>query len=51
MYEQMINKKRIKLKLERSRLIGHYIKIMLILHMKAVDRILMIKGRLRSIDL
>jgi hypothetical protein len=51
MFEPMVNKKRIKLKLDRSKLIGQYMKIMLILNLRAVNKILLIKARLKSISL
>ena len=51
MFEPMVNKKRIKLKLDRSKLIGQYMKIMLILNLRAVNKILLIKARLKSINL
>ena len=46
MYEPMLNNKRLKLKLERGSLVRFYMKIMLILNLKAVDKILLIKARL-----
>lgn len=51
MFEPMLNKKRLKLKLERSKLTRSYMKIMLILNLKAVDKILMIKARLQAIEI
>lgn len=51
MFEPMVNKKRIKLKLDRSKLIGQYMKIMLIINLRAVNKILLIKARLKSINI
>jgi hypothetical protein len=50
-YEPMINNKRLKMKVLRSELLGRYMKIKLIIKLKAVDKILLIMARLRNIEL
>ena len=51
MFEPMLDKKRLKLKLARSQLVRHYMKIMLIINLQAVDRILLINARLKTIEI
>jgi hypothetical protein len=50
-YEPMLNRQRLSLKLQKAVLSRHYQKIALIIRLKAVDRILLIRARLKLIEL
>jgi len=47
----MLNRQRLSLKLQKSVLSRHYQKIALIIRLKAVERILLIRARLKLIEL
>jgi len=47
----MLNRQRLSLKLKKSVLSRHYQKISLIIRLKAVERILLIRARLKLIEL
>jgi hypothetical protein len=50
-YEPMLNRQRVQLKIEKQKINRYYQKIGLVCSLKAVDRILMVKARLKLIEL
>ena len=50
-YEPMLNRQRVQLKIEKQKINRYYQKIALVCSLKAVDRILMVKARLKLIEL
>jgi hypothetical protein len=50
-YEPMLNRQRVQLKIEKQKINRYYQKIALVCSLKAVDRILMVKARFKLIEL
>ena len=50
-YEPMLNRQRVQLKVEKKKFRRFYQKISMICSLKAVDRILMVRARLKLIEL
>lgn len=50
-YEPMLNRQRLQLKMSRQKISRLYQKIQLVVRLRAVDRILMVKARLKLIEL